>query len=47
MHGLLLCEECFLRVFRGNAFPHLFVLETLLEDFDFSFQFLHVAPGAA
>jgi len=31
----------------GRAFPHLFSLETLLEDLDFSFQFLHVAPGAA
>jgi len=31
----------------GTGFPHLFALETLLEDLDFSFQFLHVAPGAA
>ena len=31
----------------GTAFPHLSALETLLEDLDFSFQFLHVAPGAA
>jgi len=31
----------------GKAFLHLFALVTLLEDLDFSFQFLRVAPGAA
>ena len=31
----------------GTAFPHLFALETLLEDLDFSYQFLQVEPGAA
>jgi len=32
---------------RGNAFPPLFALVTLFENFDFSFKFLHVAPGTA
>jgi len=31
----------------GNVFPHLFSLVMLLEDLDFSFQFLRVAPGAS
>jgi len=31
----------------GTAFPYIFALETLLEDLDFSFQFLRVAPGVA
>jgi len=31
----------------GTAFPHLFALVALLENLDFSFQFLRVAPGAA
>jgi len=31
----------------ATMFPHLFALVTLLEDLDFSFQFLRVAPGAA
>ena len=30
----------------GTVFPHLCALVTLLEDLDFSFQFLRVAPGA-
>jgi len=31
----------------GTAFSHLFALVTLLENLDFSFQFLRVAPEAA
>jgi len=31
----------------GTAFPRLFALVTLLDDFDFSFQFLRVAPAVA
>jgi len=31
----------------GTTFPQLFAQVTLLEDFDFSFQFLRVAPGTA
>jgi len=31
----------------GKAFLHLFALVTLLEDLDFSFQFLRVTPRAA
>jgi len=31
----------------GTEFPHLFTLVTLLEDFEFSFQFLRVVPGEA
>ena len=31
----------------GTAFSHLSALVKLLEDLDFSFQFLRVAPGAA
>jgi len=30
-----------------TTFPQLFGLATLLEDLDFSFQFLRVVPGAA
>jgi len=30
----------------GTAFLQLFVIVTLLEDLDFLFQFLRVAPGA-
>jgi len=30
-----------------TMFPQLFALVTLLEDLDFSFQFLCVVPGAA
>jgi len=31
----------------GTAFPHFFALVTLLEELDFSFRFLRVAPEAA
>jgi len=31
----------------GTVLPRLFALLTLLDDLDFSFQFLRVAPGAA
>jgi len=31
----------------GTTFPQLFALVTLLEDLDFSYQFLRVVPGAA
>jgi len=30
----------------GTAFPHIFAHRTLLDDLNFSFQFLRVAPGA-
>jgi len=30
-----------------TTFPHLFALVMLLEDLDFSFQFLRVEPGEA
>ena len=42
-HGLKRTQGC---SGVGTAFPHLFAPETLLEDLDFSFLFLHVAPGA-
>jgi len=34
-------------IFWMPQFPQLFALVTLLEELDFSFQFLRVAPGAA